>query len=174
MDDPRIILDPKTVRFRSAIDRVRKYDGNAAIGMATNTEIARLEKLADQFEKAAKVTQANEPLNAAVSALAGLWRRYWQAYHQVTQWQTELRSHQQVLSILGMPIGYLKEPETIASGMPSFKTAEEHEAFNVKFGHRLADIEMKATKLRDYCQQWTRLTPDQQNRKLILALAERI
>jgi hypothetical protein len=63
MNDPRIVLDPKTVRFRNAVDRVRKYDGSAAIGMATNTEIARLEKLADQFEERAKV----EWLDAATS-----------------------------------------------------------------------------------------------------------
>jgi hypothetical protein len=174
MNDPRIILDAKTVRFRDAVSRVRKYDGNAAIGMATNTEIERLEKLADQFEERAQVSRANEPRNAAMVALAGLWTRYHQARHQVTQWQTELRSHQQVLSILGMPIGYLKEPEAIASQMPSFKTAEEHEAFNAKFAHKVADIEMKATTLKNYCQQWTGLTMEQQNRKLILALAERI
>jgi hypothetical protein len=110
MNDPRIILDAKTVRFRNAVDRVRKYDGNAAIGMCTNAEIERLEKLADQFEERAKVSQANEPRNAAMVALSGLWTCYHQVYHQVTQWQTELRSHQQVLSILGMPLGYLKEP----------------------------------------------------------------
>jgi hypothetical protein len=33
---------------------------------------------------------------------------------------------------------------------------------------------MKATTLKDYCQHWTRLSLDQQNRKLILALWDRI
>jgi hypothetical protein len=36
------------------------------------------------------------------------------------------------------------------------------------------DLETKAKTLKDYCQQWTRLTLEQQNRKLIMALAERI
>jgi hypothetical protein len=58
--------------------------------------------------------------------------------------------------------------------MPSFNTAEEYEALNAEFGHKVADIEMKATTLKNYCQQWTGLTMEQQNRKLILALAERI
>lgn len=53
-----------------------------------------------------------------------------------------------------------------------FKSAEECE--NTKFGHRVMDLETKAKTLKDYCQQWTRLTLEQQNRKLIMALAERI
>jgi hypothetical protein len=172
--DSRIIMDPKTVRFREAVARVRKYDGSIAIGMATNTEIARLEKLADQFEERSKVSQTNEPRNAAMVTLDGLWRRYHQARHEVLQWQIELRSHKQVLSILGTPLGYYKEPDAIESAAPSFSSAEEYEAFNAKFAHRVADVEMKATTLKDYCQQWTRLSLDQQNRKLILALADRI
>lgn len=172
--DSRTILDPKTVRFRDAVSRVRKYDGSAAIGMATNTEIVRLEKLADQFEERSRVSQTNEPRNAAVIALAGLWTRYHQARHEVMQWQTELRSHQEALSVLGTPLGYYKEPEPIASAAPSFKIAAEYEAFNAKFAHRVIDLEMKAAALRDYVQQWTRLTPDQQNRKLIMAMWERI
>jgi hypothetical protein len=174
MDDPRIILDQKTVRFRDAAARVRKYDANEPVGMCTTTEIERLEKLADQFEERARVSQTNEPLNAAVVALDGLWRRYHQARHQVLQWQTELRSHEQALSIIGTPIGYYKEPETIPSMMPSFKTAGECEAFNATFAHKVADIEMLVTKLKEHCEQWTRLTMEQQNRKLILALAERV
>jgi hypothetical protein len=167
-------MDPKTDRYHAAIARVRKYDGNIPIGMATNTEIARLEKLADQFEERAQVSRTNEPKNAALVTLSGLWARYHQARHEVLQWQTELRSHQQALSIIGTPLGYYKEPETIASMMPSFDSAEEYEAFNAKFRHKLADLEALATDLKNYCQQWTRLTMEQQNRKLILALAERM
>jgi hypothetical protein len=167
-------MDPKTVRFREAVARVHKYDSSAAIGMATNTEIARLEKLADQFEERAHVSRTNEPLNRAVSILQDLWRRYHQARHQVLQWQTELRTHERALSIIGTPLGYYKAPDAIESAAPSFASAAECEAFNAKFGHRVFDLETKATTLKDYCQQWTRLSLDQQNRKLILALADRI
>lgn len=160
--------------YHQAVARVRRYDGNVAVGMATNTEIARLEKLADQFEERSRVSQTNEPRNAAVIALAGLWPRYHQVRHEVMQWQTELRSHQQALSIIGTPLGYYKEPGAIPSTMPSFDSTVEHEAYNAKFRHKVADIEALEADLKNYVQQGTRLTIDQQNRKLILALAERI
>jgi len=172
--DPRIIMDPQSARFHAAIARVSKYDGKAHFGMCSNTEIARLEKLADQLEKRAEVSRVNEPMNRAVAILAGLQTRYHQARSEVLKWQAELHSHRQVLSILGTPLGYFQEPEAIKSMEPAVRTTEEYEAFSTKLGHTVADLEMKATTLRDCCHEWTRLTLEQQNRKLILALAERL
>jgi hypothetical protein len=167
-------MDPKTTRFHEAAARVRKFDGNIAIGMASNSEIARLEKLADQFEDRERASRLNEPLTAGMTALSGLWSRYHQLRSDVLNWQAELRRYPREMSVLGTPVGYYTEPEAIPSTMPSFRSAAEYETYNAKFSHRVAELELKVTKLKDYCQQWTRLTPDQQNRKLILAIADRI
>jgi hypothetical protein len=71
-------------------------------------------------------------------------------------------------------VGYFQEPEPIESAAPSFNSVEKCEAFNTTFGHKVMDIETKAKTLKDYTQQWTRLTLEQQNRKLIMAIADRI
>jgi hypothetical protein len=167
-------MDPKTERYHAAISRVRKYDGKMAIGMASNTEIARLERLADEFEDRERTSRLNEPLTAGTTALSGLWSRYHQARSEILNWQAELRQHSRELNVLGTPIGYYTEPDAIPSAMPSLGSAAEYEAYNSKFSHRVIELELKVTTLKNYCQQWTRLTPDQQNRKLILAIAERI
>ena len=100
--------------------------------------------------------------------------RYHNARNEVLKWQAEIMRHRPQLAIIGAPVGYFQEPEAIASVAPSFFNVEECDAFNTKFGHKVADIETKATTIKDYCQQWTRLTLEQQNRKLIMAIADRI
>ncbi len=142
--------------------------------MCSNHEIERLEKLAAQLEKGAEVSRSNESLSRANNILNDLWRRYHNARTEVLKWQEEMQRHRPELAIFGTPVGYFQEPEAIASAAPSFSTVDECDAFNTKFGHKVADIETKATTLKDYCQQWTRLTLEQQNRKLIMAIADRI
>jgi hypothetical protein len=125
---------------------------------------------------------ASGNLSHSVAIAFSNWRDLPSAYfastkrarNEVLQWQSELRTHQDALSIIGTPIGYYKLPDAIERAMPSFKTTGEYEAFNAKFAHGVADVELMVTKLKDRCQQWTRLTMEQQNRKLILALTERM
>jgi hypothetical protein len=142
--------------------------------MCSNVEIDRLEKLAFQLEEGAKISQSNGSLTRAGNILQGLWRRYHNARGEVLKWQNELQLHRPQLAIIGAPVGYFQEPEAIPSIAPSFQDVEECNAFNTDFGHKVADIETKATTLKDYCQQWTRLSLEQQNRKLIMAIADRI
>jgi hypothetical protein len=163
-----------TPRYQAAAARVQKYDGNAPIGMCSTTEILRLEKLADQLEERQRKIQNSKPAHTSAIVLAGLWQRYWVAYSAVLEWQAELQKHRRELSIIGTPLGYFQAPEAIASAMPSLGSAAEYETYIGKFSHRVTDIEMLVTKLRDHCQQWTRLTPEQQTRALVMALAERL
>lgn len=168
------VRDLKSQRYHDAIARVRRHDDKTPIGMCSSHEIERLEKLAFQLEKGAEVSRSNELLTRAGNILQGLWMRYHNARMEVLKWQAELQRHRPELAIIGAPVGYFQEPEAIPGTAPSFKSAEECEAFNTDFGHKVADIETKAKTLKDYCQQWTRLTMEQQNRKLIMAIADRI
>jgi hypothetical protein len=61
----------------------RKYDDKTPIGMCSNAEIERLEKLALQLEEWAKVYQSNESLARAGNILHGLWLRYHNARNEV-------------------------------------------------------------------------------------------
>jgi hypothetical protein len=168
------VRDLKSQRYHDAIARVRRYDDKTPVGMCSSHEIDRLEKLAFQLEEGAKVSYSNEDLTRAMQQLHGLWMRYHNARNEVVKWQQELQLHRPQLAIIGAPVGYFQEPEAIAGEQPSFKTVEEYEQFSTGFGHKVMDLETKAGKIRDYCQQWTRLSLDQQNRKLIMAIADRI
>lgn len=169
-----VVIGPKEQRFHEAIARVRKHDDKTPIGMCSSHEIERLEKLASQLEKGAEVSRSNESLARADNILQDHWRRYHQARSEVLKWQAELQPHRPQLAVIGAPVGYFQEPEAIASAAPSFKTVEECERFSTDFGHKVMDLETRAANIRDYCQQWTRLTLEQQNRKLIMAIADRI
>jgi len=169
-----VVIGPKEQRYHEAVARVRRHDDKTPIGMCSSHEIERLEKLAAQLEKGAEVSRSNESLARAQNILQSLWQRYHNARTEILKWQDELQRHRPQLAIIGAPVGYFQEPETIASAAQSFSNVEECDAFNTKFGHKVMDLETKVTTLKDYCQQWTRLTLEQQNRKLIMAIADRI
>jgi hypothetical protein len=174
MNNASVVYDLKSQRFHAAVARVRKYDDKALIAMCSNAEIDRLERLASQLEKGADVSRSNESRALAGNILQGLWSRYHNARNEVLNWQAELQRHRAPLAIIGAPVGYFQEPAAIPSTAPSFSSVEEFEAFNIEFGHKVMDIETKLTTIRNYCQQWTRLSLEQQNRKLIMAIADRI
>jgi hypothetical protein len=169
-----VVYDIKSQRYLEAVARVRRHDDKTYIGMCSNAETERLEKLASELEKLARVSTSNEPITRALNILSDLWRRYHQASSEVLKWQAEILPHRPQLAIIGAPIGFFQEPEAIASAMPSFSDAAECEKFNTGFGHKVMDLETKARMLKEYTQQWTRLTLEQQNRKLIMAIYERI
>jgi hypothetical protein len=58
--------------------------------------------------------------------------------------------------------------------MPSFDTAMARETFTSTFAHEVADIELLARDIETHVRLWVQLTPEAQNRKLIMALAERL
>jgi hypothetical protein len=86
----------------------------------------------------------------------------------------ELKRHKEELSILEMPADYLMAPGYVETAPPPMATSEEREEFNRAFSHTVTDLERVATKLKNRCQSWTRLTPEQQNRELIMAIARRL
>jgi hypothetical protein len=165
--------DPQGERYHQLIARVRKFDPKIFIGVCSKTEIARLEKLAADFEEQAEAGNSNQPSHQSSVVLDGLRSRYHQARNEVLRWQVDLKADKQALEIIGIPADLYVEPDPIPNEMPWFKSPEERETFNATFSHQVADIELKAQKLREYAQQWARLTLEQQNRRLILALAER-
>lgn len=168
------MMDLRTQRFHDAVARVQKYDKEFFIGVCSTQNIERLERHADELEARANVVYVNEPLTQATQVLADLHQRGLKARASVLEWQAEIRKHARELSIVGMPAGHLDEPPLVPGTMPMISTAPECEAYNAEFAQTVTKLEMKATQLKNYLQGWTRLTNEQQNRELIMALAKRI
>jgi hypothetical protein len=57
--------------------------------------------------------------------------------------------------------------------MPSFPVSD-YDAYNEEFAKTVTKLEMLATKFKSYIQSWTRRTLEQRNRKLAMAIADRI
>jgi hypothetical protein len=162
-------------RYNEAAARVQKHSPDAIGGGAvTHQEIERLEKLAGEYESRALEAARNTPSNLAQGVLAGLGTRAEDARRNIVEIQAEIQQHKRELSILGMPADYLvAPPPAISVNRLSFKTLEEQEDFNTEFAHTVADLEMRATKLKNYCRSWTRLTFEQQTRELLMAHIKR-
>jgi hypothetical protein len=85
-----------------------------------------------------------------------------------------MKPHLRELNIIGVPAHFLDETASIGGEIPSFKSADECESFSSTFGHQVADLELLARNIGSYVQNWVKLSLEQQNRRLILALAERL
>jgi hypothetical protein len=53
-------------------------------------------------------------------------------------------------------------------------TVAEYDAANVEASELATELEARASKMLSYVSQWERSTPEQQNRSMILAIADRL
>jgi hypothetical protein len=82
MQSPHGRWMPPSERYQYLAKRAWELDPRTIVGVGSPTEIARMEKVAEQLEKAAlaaKEKEANGPVGRAQAALSGLYRRAEQA-----------------------------------------------------------------------------------------------
>jgi hypothetical protein len=165
---------PPPERYQQLVKRARELDPKVIVGVCSKAEIERMEREIDRLEKQAKEKEQNQPSTRAYAAFSDLWQRYWKAYNEVLQVQESMRPCRRELEIIGTPERYFQAPKAIPGQMPSFDTAKTRETFTSTFAHEVADIELLARDIETHVRLWVQLTPEAQNRKLILALAERL
>lgn len=136
-------------------------------GAASVPEMDRVKKAIETFEWQAAEKKAGDPRR---SELFALHRRADEARGKVVSLQAELKlkaSGSREIAILMTPAD-LKEPAPITQSGDSI---EEDIAVMTSLanGHGAT-----AQRLDSILKEWPRLSPEQQNRRLILALAERL
>jgi hypothetical protein len=162
-------------RYKEVASRVKKFAPHEVHGgTITHQEIERLEKLAGEFEARAREAARNTPDALASSALYDLGTRAENARREIVEVQQEIPQHKRELSLLGMPADYLvAPPASVSVNKMSFSSLEEQESFITEFSHTVADLEMRAKKLKNYLRSWTCLTFEQKTRELLMAHLER-
>jgi len=145
----------------------RTFDPRFVGGAASVPEMDRVKRAIEIFERQAAEKKAGDPRGIE---LAGLYRRADDARSKVVSLQAELKSRvSRELTILVTPAD-LEAPAPITQAA-SGDSIEE----NIAVMTRLANGHgATAQRLDSILNEWPRLTPEQQNRKLILALAERL
>jgi hypothetical protein len=148
--------------YRRLFDLVRRMDPKAILGACSPNEIERMKGRFVQLETEA-TERARGPFDREKAELSGLSRRFDEARSKVAWLQAELKARvSPELTILVTPED-LEAPASIA----------EYEASIAVLTPRVASLEAMGQRLNSYLVEWPRLSPEQQNRKLILALAER-
>ena len=155
--------------YNRMVDYARTLDPRFVGGAASVREIARVEQAIAVMEKQAEEKRRGDPRGIE---LANLCRRADEARGKVGSLQAELKLKASVsreIAILVTPAD-LKEPAPITQSA-SGNSIEE----NIAVMTNLATChEATARRLDGILNEWPRLSPEQQNRRLILALAERL
>jgi len=153
--------------YNRMVAYARTLDPRFVGGAASVPEMDRVKKAIETFERQAAEKKAGDPRG---SELTVLHRRAEEGRGRIISLQAELKLKATVsreIAILVTPADF-KEPAPITQSGDSI---EEKIAVmtNLASGHGAT-----VRKLESILNEWPRLPPEQQNRRLILALAERL
>ena len=149
--------------YNRMVAYARTLDPRFVGGAASVREIARVEQAIAALEKQA-AEKARGPFDRERAELSGLCRRFDEARTKVVSLQAQLK-------VRGGPeLAILVSPEDLEA--PA--SIAEYEASIAVLTPQVASLEAMGQRLSSYIVEWPRLSVEQQNRKLILALADRL
>ncbi|TCU73948.1 hypothetical protein EDE08_10424 [Bradyrhizobium sp. R2.2-H] len=167
--------NPQRVEYEALVGRLRKHYGNSLeVGGYDHNSLLRLRQLDAKREAEEARSKAAQPLNDATAQLNREHQRAVKAWQQIEAGQERIAEHKRAHQILGFDLGLLEPmplPEIVKA---SSETVEAYDAATAEMSQIATALESKARKINSAASQWAQYTPDQQNRALILALADRL
>jgi hypothetical protein len=163
------------VEYDTLVARVRKHYGpSVEVGGYNSNDLLKLRRLDAQREVDEARTRAERPVSEAGTRLHHTRERVQRAWRTITDGQATLAKNRRVHDINGATAEML---ETIA--MPKWDgsqpaTVAEYDAANAETAVMATEMEARASKILSYVNVWERSSMDEQNRSLILALADRL
>ena len=173
--------------YQSLAKRATALDPRAIIGACSTAEIARMEKLVAKLEKQAEEKaeekQRNDPRNRARGTLHQLWNRGHEARCAVLKMQAERLAQRTSpdytilhpeLQALNPPPEFFETPQDIGGRAPDFRTLEEADTLATALGVTVTTLEALASKMSLFLNEWEGLSFEQQTRRLVMTLFERL
>jgi len=162
--------------YELMVARVRKhYGASVEVGGFNSHDIAQLQKKAAQADLDQARERESRPIVEAGTRLHHTRQRVQKAWRTIADGQATLTQSRRLHVINGI------DPELLEPVvMPKWDTSEllatvaDYDAANTEAAELATKLETQASKLRVYLSEWERSTPEQQNRSLILALADRL
>lgn len=114
------------------------------------------------------------PITEAATRLHHTRQRIHRAWQTITEGQATLAKNPRVHRINGVAAELLEPVEMPRWPAKGPATVAEYDTLNAETSVMATEIEARASRLRSYVNEWERSTMDQQNRSLILALADRL
>ncbi|WP_407174535.1 hypothetical protein [Bradyrhizobium sp. STM 3562] len=160
--------------WEAMVARVRKHYGpSVEVGGFISGDIVRLQKLAAQADTEQENARAAQPLIDAATRLHHTRERVHRARRAITEAQAVLKKNRRLHEINGAPAEFFEKPDLPRWESPA-STVDAHDAANAETAALATEWETRAQKMVSYVSTWERSTLEQQNRMLILALAERL
>ncbi|KQT21721.1 MULTISPECIES: hypothetical protein [unclassified Bradyrhizobium] len=167
--------NPLRQEYEALVGRLREHYGSSVeIGGYDHNSLLRLRQLDAKREAAVAAQKAAKPLNDAMAQLNREHQRAVKAWQLIGAGQKRIAEHKRAHQILGFDLALL-EPVSIPGKVEAAaETIEAYDAATAEMSRVATAIESKARKLNSAAAQWEQFTPDQQNRALILAIADRL
>ncbi|WP_368507898.1 hypothetical protein [Bradyrhizobium lupini] len=161
--------------YEAMVARVRKHYGNSVeVGGYNSHDILNLKRLdADREQHEAKARE-ERPFVEAGGRMHQSRQRALKAWRTITDASEKLATNRRVHLINGLSAEML-EP----AAMPRWpdqgpSTVARYDELDAEAALIATELETRASKLSRYVSEWEQMTPDQQNRSLILAIADRL
>jgi hypothetical protein len=163
------------VEFDALVARVRRANPGAILNLSGRNanDIDRLRQLAKEGGARQAAEAAKRPIIEAGTRLHRTWERVLGAVRTIETGQEMLQKARAVHVANGVPeeffdpVAELKKPECPA-------TVAGYDAANETASVLAQELETRAHKIRSYVNGWEKMDMAQQNRSLIMALADRL
>ncbi|MET4493475.1 hypothetical protein [Bradyrhizobium sp. LA7.1] len=167
--------NPERNEYEALTGRLRKYYGNSLeVGGYSHNDLLRLRQLDAKREAAEAAAKAAQPLNDAIRQLRDAHARAVAAWQQIEAGQQRVADHKRAHQILGFDFAFLEPMTTPPVVEASSETIEGYDEATAEMSKIATALESKARKINSAASQWEQYTPEQQNRALILAIADRL
>ncbi|PPQ16333.1 hypothetical protein CV770_26675 [Bradyrhizobium sp. AC87j1] len=168
--------NPERNEYEALVGRLRKFYGNGLeVGGYSHNDLLRLRQLDAKREAAEAEAKAAQPLNEAIKQHSREHSRAVTAWQQIGTGQARIADNKRAHQILGFDMALLEPITAPPSAVePSVRSVEGYDEATAEMSQIATALESKARKINSAASQWEQYTPDQQNRALILALADRL
>lgn len=167
--------NPQRQEYEALVGRVREHYGSSVeIGGYDHNSLLRLRQLDAKREAAVAAQKAAKPLNDAIAQLHREHQRAVKAWQLIGTGQKRIAEHKRAHQILGFDPALLDPVSIPEKAKASAETIDAYDAATAEMSRVATELESNARKINSAAGQWEQYTPDQQNRALILALADRL
>jgi hypothetical protein len=161
--------------YDALVTRVRHHYGpSVEIGGYNSHDLMKLRGLDAKREVAEAEARASRPLMEAGTRLHKTRERVQRAWRTITDGQATLAKNRRVHAINGATAEMLEPVELPKWDGRTPATVAEYDTANAETSVMATEMEARASKIASYVSVWERSTMDEQNRSLILALADRL
>jgi ElaB/YqjD/DUF883 family membrane-anchored ribosome-binding protein len=161
--------------YDALVARVRAHYGSGVeIGGYNSHDLLKLRGLDAQREVDQARTRAERPLVEANTRLHHTRERAMKAWRTITEGQATLAKNRRLHAINGVAAEMLEPVAMPTWDARHSATVAESDAANAETAVMATETEARAGKISNYVSGWEQSTMDEQNRSLILALADRL